>query len=263
MKKYLFTFKFELMTNLQYIKDVAVGFIVYFLMLFIFLNLWNYIYSDPNEIINGYTLNQMIWYVIFAEILWGTLSGRKLCKEISNDVKGGNIAYNMNKPYSYIWYRVSRHLGKCTIRFVIYFILGMLTGFLFMKSFPSLNILSLMAILLSAFLALIISTLLITFIGLFSFVIEDSSPFYWIYSKIILIIGTIFPIEYFPLWAQGILKYSPVYVVSYGPSKLFVNFSWNAFLNIIIAQIVYIIISYILCLLIYRKGVRNLNVNGG
>ena len=73
-------------------------------MMFVFLNLWQYIYSDPNELINGYSKMQMIWYVIITEILWMSLSGRKLCKKISEDVKGGNIAYNINKPYNYILY---------------------------------------------------------------------------------------------------------------------------------------------------------------
>ena len=70
-------------------------------------------------------------------------------------------------------------------------------------------------------------------------------------------------IEYFPKVIQPILNYSPVYVVSYGPAKLFVDFSYNNFISIIIAQVIYIIISYLLCSFLYRKGVKKLNVNGG
>jgi len=93
MRKYLYIFKMEIISNLQYVFNVLVGFIGYFIMLFIFLNLWNYIYDDPSQIINGYTKNQMIWYVIITEILWMSLGGRSLCKKISNDVRSGNIAY--------------------------------------------------------------------------------------------------------------------------------------------------------------------------
>ena len=69
MKKYLFIFKSQVMMNLQYITNILVGFIGYFLMLYIFLNLWKYIYSDPYELINGYNISQMIWYVIVTEVL--------------------------------------------------------------------------------------------------------------------------------------------------------------------------------------------------
>ncbi|MDE5539507.1 MAG: ABC transporter permease [Bacilli bacterium] len=263
MKKYLFIYKSVIMSNLQYVFNIVTGFIGCFMMLFVFLNLWQYIYSNPSEIINGYTMNQMIWYVVITEILWVSLGGRKLCKTIIDDVRGGNITYNINKPYSYIGYSLVSHLGLFTIKGIIYTILGLLTGILFLKTFPSLNIISVIAVLLSGILATIISTLLIIFIGLFSFIIEDSNPFYWVYSKIILVIGTIFPIEYFPASIQPILKFSPIYVVSYGPAKLFVDFSWHNFFGVILAQLIYIFIAYSLCLLIYKKGVKNLNVNGG
>ena len=180
MKKYLFIFKSELMTSLQYIFNILTGFIGYFIMLFILLNLWKYIYSDPNEVINGYTMNQMIWYVVITEILWSVVNGRRYCTKIINDVKSGNIAYNINKPYSYIGYSLFSHLGECTIKSIIYIVLGMSLGFIFMVSFLDLNIFSIICVLLTGILATIISTLLITFMGLFSFFIEDATPFYWL-----------------------------------------------------------------------------------
>jgi len=263
MKKYLFILKSELMSNLQYVFNVLTNFIGYFILLFIFLNLWRYIYSDPNEIINGYTMSQMIWYVIITEILWSVLGGRKLCKKIADDVKGGNIAYNINKPYNYVLYSLFSHLGTVIVKAVVYVILGMVVGFVFLGSFPNLNILSILAVLLTGILATVISTLLVIFIGLLSFIIEDSNPFYWLYSKLILVVGTLFPIEYFPKVIQPILMFSPIYVVCYGPAKLFVNFSWTSFISVVIAQIIYVGIAFGLCTLLYKKGVKNLNVNGG
>ena len=263
MRKYLYIFKTEIMSNLQYVFNILVGFIGFFIILFIFLNLWNYMYDDPTQLINGYTKNQMIWYVIITEILWMSLDGRGYCKKICNDVRSGNIAYNINKPYNYILYSLSNHLGSLSIKFIIYIILGMLLGYTFMGSFPNLNILSILAVLITSILATVISILLITFIGLCSFIIEDANPFYWLYSKFILVLGTIFPIEYFPEIIRPILTFSPIYVVSYGPAKLFVDFSMNNFISIIIAQIIYIIIGYLICSLMFKKGVRKLNVNGG
>ncbi len=263
MKKYWFIFKTEVMSNMQYILNVLAGFIGYFIMLFIFFNLWKYIYNEPNQIINGYTMSQMIWYVIITEILWSVLSGRKYCAKIIDDVRGGNIAYNVNKPYNYIGYCLATHLGSCFIRAIMYIVLGMFIGLIFLGNFPSLNIFSILAVLITGILATVISTLLLTFIGLFSFIIEDANPFYWVYSKLILVLGTIFPIEYFPTFIQPILKFSPIYVVSYGPAHLFVNFNWAEFINIIIFQFIYIIIAYLMCSLVYKIGVKRLNVNGG
>lgn len=263
MKKYLYILKSELMSNLQYMFNIIFGFVGYSIMIYIFLNLWRYIYSDPTELINGYNMPQMIWYVIITELLWGCISGRKLCRKISNDVKNGNIAYNINKPYNYIGYAMSNHLGDVILKLFIYGLLATILGFIFLGGFPNLNILSLLCVILTIFLGTIVSSLFIIFIGLFSFFIEDSGPFYWVYAKFILIIGTIFPIEFFPKSIQPIINYSPIYALSYGPAKLFVDFSFNTFLSVLLSQIIYIIIGSLLCNLIYKKGVKKLNVNGG
>lgn len=263
MKKYLYIFKSEIMSNLQYAFDILVGFIGYAVHIFIFLNLWQYIYSDPNELINGYSMNQMIWYVIVTEIIWSALNGRKFNKRISEDVRTGNISYNINKPYDYVEYIVSSHLGITTLKFILVTILGMALGYLFLGSFPNISLIGILCVLLSCFLSLLISIYLIIGLGLISFYIEDATPFYWVYSKLILVIGTLFPIEFFPTMIQPIIKYSPIFAVSIAPAKLFVDFNMNSFISTIIIQIGYLLISTLLVHLLYKKGVRKLNVNGG
>lgn len=263
MKKYLFIYKTAIIDSLQYVFNIFTSFISYLLLVFIFINLWEYMYSNPDEVINGYTKAQMIWYVIITEILWMSLSGRAFCKSICDDVKGGNIAYNLNKPYSYILYSLFNHFGKRTIRFGCLLILGFSIGFLFLHQFPCLNVINLLLIFITMILAFIINSLFVIIIGLFSFVIEDANPFFWLYSKCILVLGTLFPVEYFPTYIQPIITYSPIYVTSAGPAKLFVDFSYTNFMQVLILQIGYVLIAYLLCSFCYRKGVLKLNVNGG
>ena len=83
MKKYLYIYKATLIENLSYISNVALGFINFLVMMFVFLNLWQYVYSDDSQIIKGYTLQQMIWYVLIAEIMWFGARNKILTKEIS------------------------------------------------------------------------------------------------------------------------------------------------------------------------------------
>ena len=263
MKKYWYIFKSEIMSSMQYIFNMFSRIISYALMLFIFMNLWKYIYSDPKELIHNYSVGQMIWYVTVTEWIYFATRGRNFCNKIIQDVRSGNLVYHINKPYSYINYLLVAHLGEMFITFIAFGLLGAGLGYLLIGEFPLLTIGNMIAILISAVIAIIINVLLIIFIGLFSFIIEDSNPFYWLYSKVMLIFGTIFPIEFFPKWAQGILNYSPIYVTSYGPARLFVAFDWSQWGMVMIAQMVYIVIGYVLCIAIYRKGVKRLNVNGG
>jgi ABC-type uncharacterized transport system, permease component len=263
MKKYLYIFKSNLMANLQYIGNIMIGFITYFMMIFIFLNLWQYIYSDSSELINGYSMNQMVWYVIITEVLWYATGGRKLCRKISEDVKSGNIAYNINKPYSYIGYSLSSHMSEAILKGILYSIAGVVIGLILLDPIKDFSLIAIPFITISMLLAIIINTLFVICIGLVSFWIEDSGPFYWVYSKLILVFGTLFPVEYFPSIVRPFLMLSPVYVTTYGPAKLFVDFSFTNLLVIILAQIIYLVIVLLLATFIYRKGVKRLNVNGG
>lgn len=100
-------------------------------------------------------------------------------------------------------------------------------------------------------------------ISIISFWIEDSTPFHWVYDKLILVFGTLFPIEMFPKVLQPIMKFTPIYVVTYGPTKLIINFTMQNFINILIAQIIYLVIVVFFVIYLYEKGVKKLNVNGG
>ena len=81
--------------------------------------------------------------------------------------------------------------------------------------------------------------------------------------KILLLIGTMFPIEMFPQYLRPIIKCTPIYVVTYGPAKLLINFSLQNFVQILLAQIIYLFVAITLTLILYEKGVKKLNVNGG
>lgn len=263
MKKYFKILEYEIKSAFSYISNVFYEYIGFLIHIFIFLNLWKYIYSDPASLISGYSLKEMIWYVIITEILWSALGGRRLVKDISKSIKNGDVVYNLTRPINYILYNLFSHLGLVLARLIIYFILGIITGYVFLGSFVNINILKLILVFITMIISTVISLLTMILIGEISFFIEDANPIYWIYSKIILIFGTIFPAEIFSKFLQKIIKYSPVYVTTYGPAKLFVHFKYFDFLKLLGFQFIYILIIYFISLIIYKKGVRNLNVNGG
>lgn len=92
---------------------------------------------------------------------------------------------------------------------------------------------------------------------------HTSNPIFWLYSKMILVLGVLFPIEYFPGALAQIMRYSPIYVTCYGPAKLFVDFSYSSSIDIIISQMIYLGVAWIMCYALYKKGVKRLNVTGG
>ena len=263
MRKYISIFKMSMSDNFQGIEALFFKFLSYFVNMFVLSNVWKYIYSDPNRVVNGYTLVQMVWYILFADtISYG--ASRIVVDEIQNDVVTGTIAYKINKPYKYVLYIFTRSFADSLIRTSLYFIVSIVIGILYVGPLNiNLTIGSLFAIALTFILSVVITNLIKITITLISFWTEDSEPFHWIYNKTILIFGIFFPIEMFPLIIQKILVYTPVYTTVYGPAKLALDFSYSTFSSVLVAQIIYVIVVSIICGLIFRKGVKNLNVNGG
>jgi ABC-2 type transport system permease protein len=263
VKKYIFVFKATLMESLQYIMDIILGFISFFIILFVFLNLWKYMYSDSTNLIEGYSMSQMVWYVTITELIWFGTRNRTLTNQISNDIKSGTIAYGINKPYNYIFYIIARHLGETTIKFFLFLVAGIVIGYAFIGELPDFPIIYLPLVALIFFLGNMINSFLRMGISILSFWIEDSVPFHWIYDKMILVIGTMFPVEMFPVWARSIITFTPIYVVTYGPAKLVIDFSMDTFLRVLLIQGIYLAVSLGILMLLFQRGVKKLNVNGG
>lgn len=263
MKKYLFIYKTTLMENLQYIANIFLSFISFLLIIFIFLNLWQYIYSDSSNIIEGYSMTQMIWYVILTEIMWFGNRNGLLTNQISYDIKSGSIAYGLNKPYNYLYYTIAKHFGDVTIKLFLYLLVGISMGLVFAGRLSGFQFQYLPFIAISFILGLFVNALIRIAISISSFWIEDSKPIHWMYDKLILVIGTLFPVEMFPIWLQPAIKCSPIFVITYGPAKLIIDFSMEMFLQVVFAQIVYIVIAISILTLLYQRGVKRLNVNGG
>jgi len=67
----------------------------------------------------------------------------------------------------------------------------------------------------------------------------------------------------FPEAIRPIIKCTPIFVVTYGPAKLIINFTFENFIKIVIAQSIYLVVLFFIVIILYEKGVKKLNVNGG
>ena len=263
MRKYAVIYVSVLMENIQYAGHIAMGFISYFILIFVFINLWNYMYADPGELIAGYTKEQMIWYVMITEMLWFGARSTTITRQAAADIRGGNIVYLMNKPYHYTLYILAKYTGEWSIRLPMYAVLAVVIGMVMVGPLPEFPLAALPAMALCVALALTINAVFKLCISLFSFWIEDATPFQWLYNKLIVVLGILFPVEIFPQGLQPLLKLTPIYTVCYGPAKLIVDFSSEKFAEILAAQGIYLAAGCGLMFLIYGKGVKKLYVNGG
>lgn len=258
--KYLVVAKTGLQNNLAYAVNFFFDTFFYIFFLFIFINLWRTIYGQ-GQVIAGYSLSQMIWYCIITELI--VVSTSSPFHELNNEIKSGNIAYLLNKPYNLLAYQFSHSLGLIGIKLVINAVAGIGFGLAFagpLAGFLPGRLVFIVPVMIGA---ILVNYFALAALGLTAFWLEENTAFFWIYQKLTFMLGLFLPVEFFPAWLQKIALVLPFPYTTYGPAKLVVAFTWEGFLRIITMQGLYLTVFLVLSALLYRKGVRMLNVNGG
>ncbi len=118
-------------------------------------------------------------------------------------------------------------------------------------------------IIVSFILSITMNFFILMSLGLLAFYFEENSPFYFIYQKLLFVFGMLLPIEFLPIWAQGILRYLPFSLITWAPAKMVVDFSYEHALSVLPLQTAWCIGAVLLALFVFSRGVRKVNVHGG
>ena len=93
MNKYFSIFKTSFNQESKTLGNSITSVTSFAVIIYIFKMLWDYIYtSGGGELINGYTLDMMIWYMLMAEILMYAQNVRGVTKAFGDDIKSGKIS---------------------------------------------------------------------------------------------------------------------------------------------------------------------------
>lgn len=261
IRKYWAIFQITLVNSLAYPGELVGRSLMIVPFMWIFYQLWKVTFSAAGtESINGMTLYSTMWYLMMAETI--ELSRPQLARTISENVKDGSIAYILNKPYNFLLYQFSNSMGETLFRAAMNALFGGLVVWWMVGAPPApAGWLFALAALLGTW---IINFCITCLIGLSAFLVEEVSPFMWIYQKFVFILGGfLIPLDFYPAWLQSIAKSLPFAYMIYGPSKLFVAPSVELFANVVTLQLVWILALGLLLVFAYRRSVTYLTVNGG
>ena len=265
MNKYINIYKTSFRQESKTVSNSLTSVVAFIVIIYIFHQLWSFIYggSGGGTLIHGYSLNMMIWYMIMAEVFMYAVNARTTTRAFAIDIKSGKIAYQLNKPYNYYLYQVSSQIGLVSWKLLFLLPTALFMGLILLGPIENFRITYVLPILLSMILALLLTCIIYGTVGILSFWIEEASPFTWIIQKFQMLFGLFFPPEFFPVWLQPIIEYSPVYAMMSGPCKLLANFSWDVFVNVLISQSIYLLVFGLLGVLLFKLGTKKVNVHGG
>jgi len=253
--------RITLRQQLAYKSDFVIRSLFLLLILYVFTQLWSAAYEgDTERVISGFTLKQIIWYLVFTEAL--TMAVPSLCLRIEEEVKNGEIAIRLIRPMSYVGYHYISYLAESVFRFIVHLLIGSLIAWPFVGA-PSFGM-GWLGFLSLSFGALTLAFLLNAVVALTAFWVEETRGMEFVLHKLQFTVGgMLLPIDLMPDWLQRICAWLPFQAVLYFPARTAVNYESAPILQQFLIQGAWIVAMAAAVLFIYRRGVRKLHVNGG
>ncbi|OHD21865.1 MAG: hypothetical protein A2Y38_01020 [Spirochaetes bacterium GWB1_59_5] len=259
--------------RIAYPGNFAGSMFTYALFVFIFSRVWAGAYAGTTEIA-GYTMSMAVWYFIIAEI--PSFGFGRFFWTLSRDMKSGQVAYLLARPYDFIWYNFAEKLGGSLIEAGIILVEGLAVGFALIGLPPAiasqypvgfasfaLETARLGFLIVSLLLAGALNYFLQMAIAMTAFWLEENEAFYWIFQKFALVVGTLIPIEFLPEKAARIAVWTPFPYLSYAPARIAVAFSLAEAWSLVARQALWVVLALALAKVVFASGSRRLSVNGG
>lgn len=260
--KYTAVGKITFLGHLAYIPELLWRTVFMALIIFIFAQLWRTTYRATGvTALGGLSLAQMLWYLVTTETI--ILARPRLVSRVAEEVKSGDLAYRLSKPYSYVWYHYASYMAEAGIRLMINFAVGAAVAWLLVGPIP-VRSMGVLCALLAAFFGLSIEFFVNMSIGLTAFWVEDAAAFELVYEKMLFILGgMMIPLDLFPGVIRRIALTLPTNLVAYRPARALVAFDPHGIINLFGRQIFWMGGLCLLAGLVFRAGVKRVNVNGG
>ena len=248
--------------NLAYMMEVFFRALLLVVLVFILSQLWKTTFTLHKEkILSGFSINDMIWYLIAAESI--ALSLPTLTRRIDQEVRSGQLAYLLGRPCSYVLYNFAHYLGERLVRWGMNCLVGAGLALL-VAGWPSFGWQGLLAWPVMSLLAMSIEFVAYFCIGLLAFWIEETQSFSFVFSRLTLVLGGVLaPLEIFPQPLRDIALALPFGAILYGPARTLVHFELYRFYQLLLQQIVMLAVGSVILFVVYRIALRRVNMNGG
>lgn len=257
--KYIAIFKLSFVHTLKNYKALVGLSIFLITCLIIFSNLWKIAASKVGVV--HLNPEQLLWYIAFNE--WVLISIPDTQDEMEQDLRNGRLAYLLPRPISYLGSTFAEAIGAMSANLAI---LGLVT-FLFtwwQAGTLPFSPLGFPIPLLLGFAAGVVAIIFQMLIGISAFWLQEVGPFYWIWEKFLFMLGgLILPLTIYPEWMQTVARFTPFPAILGERSALAFDFDLTPILVVTTSLVGWGLVGTLSLLLLYRKGLQILNVEGG
>jgi len=226
--------------------------------------MWSAIYSGGSGVVKGFTLNEMITYVLVGN-LFAVAVRSFLPSIVSRDINEGRLSMFLVKPIPYIKYIFLNELGRIILSTVLSLVsqLGVILFFLD-EIIINTDWRYILLTLLMLFFAFIIELLIGFLIGAMAFWTEEVDGLQSAVERIKRFFsGGYFPLSLLPIYLITASKYLPFQYSFFAPAQLYlkkVDLYQGA--QGVLIQIVWVILLSFIVRVVWRRGLRKYEATG-
>jgi ABC-2 type transport system permease protein len=237
-----------------------VGRMVFFVMILgVFSAVWRAVAeaSPPTEARNP---RAMLWYLAMTE--WVLISAPLIQFQIEDDIRRGDVAYQIARPVSWIGAKVAQGLGALAVRAPVLLVTAcaVATFFAGAPEDPA-------GIAIAVAFGLVASAVMIVFnllLGILAFWLGDIMPAFWIWQKLTFVLGgLLLPLQFYPELFVRLAKLTPFPALLGGPASLATREPLMSVVGLTVALVVWAVVGWAAASLAFRRATRELQLNGG
>ncbi len=263
LDKYLEMIRIRFLMMLAYRTNYYTGILIYSINIGAYYFLWSAIYGSKEQI-QGLSVTQMTTYVAISWMA-RAFYFNNLDREMAMEIKEGRVAVELIRPYNYLGMKTMQGLGEGIFRLIFFSIPGFILVYLLfpiqLSWKPDIWALFAVSILLSFF----INTELNLLTGITTFFLYNNTGLIRAKRVVIdLFSGLLLPMNFFPGWAQEVMRYLPFQGISYIPSMIFTEgFNHHQAVEAIGQQFLWVIVLFIPIRLIWSIAKKQMVIQGG
>jgi ABC-2 type transport system permease protein len=260
--KYLAGFRISLQSQLAYPAEMWLRTIFVFIIMFVFSSLWHTTFEEMGTArLGGLTLSGMLWYLAITESI--LISRPRESVRMDEEVRTGQLAYQLVRPYNFILFRFAQVWGERLPRFLVTLLVAATMATVFSGG-VGVTTAGLLAGLPVLALALALDFLFVLGISLLAFWAEDTSSFLFIYDRFLMILGgMLLPLELFPGALEDLARALPFAAMVYAPARMFVDPDGGQLMATLGQQAVWLAVVALCTGGLFRYAARRLQTNGG
>jgi ABC-2 type transport system permease protein len=268
VRKYLKIFRVSLIERMTYRGDFLLGTLLRFFPMITTILLWSAVYegSGQDRLAGGYTLRQMISYLLLIHIsrMFSSMPG--LSSGIAHDIRDGQIKKYLLQPLdllSYLLaYRAAHKVAYIATSALPYAILFALCSGYF-EGFP--DLLTLLAWMASLLLGFLVGFFFEAAMGMVGFWFLEVSSLLWVVNTLnFFISGQMFPLELLGHPWDTILASLPFQYLAYFPATVFLGrVQGEALARGLLIQAGWAVAMIFLARWLYARGLRRYSAYGG